>query len=67
MMNENQRNFLNELDRLFAKYGINRVRTTEGAGAIMFESNGQSLIVSGYDGDVFEYVSSCIDEYKPPA
>lgn len=66
-MNENQMNFLNELDKLFAKYGINRVRTTEGAGAIMFESNGQSLIVSGYDGDVFEYVSSCIDEYKPPA
>lgn len=65
-MNENQMNFLNELDQLFAKYGINRVRTTEGAGAIIFESNGQSLIVSEYDGGVFEYVSSCIDKYKPP-
>ena len=65
-MNENQRNFLNELDKLFAKYSINRVHTIHEGGGIVFESNGQSLVVMSYDGGTFEGISSFIEEYKPP-
>lgn len=64
-MNENQINFLNELDKLFAKYSINRVHTTQEDGGIIFESHGQSLIVMKYDEDTFEGISSCLEEYKP--
>ena len=65
-MNENQRNFLNELDKLLAKYSISRVHTTQEDGGIIFESNGQSLIIMSYDGDTFEGISSFIEEYQPP-
>lgn len=66
-MNENQMNFLNELDKLFAKYSINRVHTTQEDGGIIFESHGQSLIVMEYDDGVFNGISAIIEEYKPPA
>lgn len=65
-MNENQRNFLYELDKLFAKYSINRVCAIE-EGKICFESHDQSLIVMNYDEGVFKGISSIIGEYEPPA
>lgn len=65
-MNENQMNFLNELDKLLAKYSISRVHTIHEGGGIVFESNGQSLAIASYDGDAFEGISSFIDEYQPP-
>ncbi len=64
-MNENQKQFLNELDKLFLKYRINQVKT--GAdGRTHFYGNGQCLSFEKYESASFINVSTEQDAYNPP-
>jgi hypothetical protein len=63
-MNENQKNFLNELAALLDKYSIDNVNTASDE-KIHFHSNGQVLRFFRYVGGVFYGIETNLKEYTP--
>lgn len=63
-MNENQRNFLDELAELFDKYSIDQVVSIN-EGRITFESNGSTLTINAYCDGVFRGIYTTANHYEP--
>lgn len=73
-MNENQKDFLNDLAAVFRKYNVNCVRAD--SDNIVFESNSQDLKIGGYSRRCSTYpdineeftfvVSTCIAAHYVP-
>ena len=63
-MNENQKNFLNELDQMFKKYSISEVYIDDGD--IVLDSHNERMRIYDYKGGLFRNVKCETHEYKPP-
>ena len=64
-MNQNQKQFLNDLDHLLNKYMVTHVKTG-GSGEIRFYSQGQVVAFEEYAQRAFRRVSTEQDAYNPP-
>ena len=62
-MNENQKNFLNELHDLLKKYAIDRLAIYRDS--IRFESNHETLGIGHYDNGTFHDIESEVNNYTP--
>lgn len=63
-MNENQREFLDELAALLNKYSIDNVNTPD-RGEIHFHSNGQVLKFNRFVSGTFYGIETILGEYEP--
>lgn len=67
-MSEKQMGFLDELERLLSKYGIDEVSVSNGADGddrIDFISNGQTLSIGYFTNGEFRRVRSFYGDYEP--
>ena len=62
-MNENQKNFLNELHDLLKKYAIDRLVVYHDS--IRFESNQEILSFGHYDNGTFHNIETEVNNYTP--
>lgn len=67
-MSEKQMEFLDELERLLSKYGIDKISADKDNGVygrIDFISNGQTLSIGYFTNGEFRHVRSFYGDYKP--
>ena len=67
-MSEKQMEFLDELERLLSKYGIDEMSVSDGAGVdarVDFISNGQTLSIGYFTNGEFRRVRSFYGNYEP--
>lgn len=67
-MSEKQMEFLDELERLLSKYGIDEIRVDKDAdvnGRVDFISNGQTLSIGYFAKGEFRRVRSFYGDYEP--
>lgn len=67
-MSEKQMEFLDELERLLSKYGIDEMSVSDGDGVdarVDFISNGQTLSIGYFTNGEFRRVRSFYGDYEP--
>lgn len=64
-MNKNQKEFLDELAKLFDKYNIDEMYVNISGSKISFNSNSESFCFTGYDNGCFRGIVITPDDYTP--